>query len=129
MDLLLRDGLLVDGSGAAAQPVDVAVEGGRISAVADPGVLVPGDGAEVVNLNRLVLAPGLPLGQPDPRVVVHHVGPAEQPAQALDAGIDWCSPPRKCSPDCAWRAPLPGSMLAKRTAMRNRCGVSSCSLH
>jgi len=58
MDLLLRGGLLVDGSGAAARPADVAVEGGRISAVADPGVLVPGDGGEVVNLDGLVLAPG-----------------------------------------------------------------------
>ena len=58
MDLLLRGGLLVDGSGAAARPADVAVEGGRISAVADPGVLVPGDGAEVMNLHGLVLAPG-----------------------------------------------------------------------
>ncbi len=58
MNLLLRGGLLVDGSGAAARPADVAVEGGRISAVADRGVLVPGDGGEVVNLDGLVLAPG-----------------------------------------------------------------------
>src|SRR5260221_12845221 len=58
MNLLLRGGLLVDGSGAAARPADVGVEGGRISAVADRGVLVPGDGGEVVNLDGLVLAPG-----------------------------------------------------------------------
>jgi len=58
MDLLLQGGLLVDGSGAAARPADVAVDGGRISAVAEPGVLVPGAAAEVVNLGGLVLAPG-----------------------------------------------------------------------
>lgn len=58
MDLLLRGGLLVDGSGAPARPADVAVQGGRIAAVADPGVLAPSAGAEVVDLNGLVLAPG-----------------------------------------------------------------------
>ncbi len=58
MDLLLRNGSLIDGSGAAARPADVAVAGDRIAAVGAPGVLSPDAGTEVVDLDGLVLAPG-----------------------------------------------------------------------
>jgi N-acyl-D-aspartate/D-glutamate deacylase len=58
MDLLLRDGLLVDGTGSPARPADVAVTGDRISAAAPPGSLTPGPGTQVVSLDGLVLAPG-----------------------------------------------------------------------
>ncbi|GAA2734251.1 N-acyl-D-amino-acid deacylase family protein [Actinocorallia aurantiaca] len=58
MDLLLRGASLVDGTGAPARPADVAVEGDRITAVRDPGELVPGLGTEVVDLDGLTLAPG-----------------------------------------------------------------------
>ena len=58
MDLLLRDGLLVDGTGAPARPADVAVTGSRITAVAPPGSLTPSDGTRVVSLDGLVLSPG-----------------------------------------------------------------------
>jgi N-acyl-D-amino-acid deacylase len=58
MDLLLRGGLLIDGTGAPARPADVAVEQDRISQVEAPGRLKPGPGVQVVDLDGLVLAPG-----------------------------------------------------------------------
>jgi N-acyl-D-amino-acid deacylase len=58
MGLLLRGGTLIDGTGATARPADVAVEGDRIAAVARAGELTPAAGAEVVDLDGLVLAPG-----------------------------------------------------------------------
>jgi N-acyl-D-amino-acid deacylase len=58
MDLLLRRATLVDGTGAPARPADVAVAGDRIAAVRPPGELSPRAGAEVVDLDGLVLAPG-----------------------------------------------------------------------
>src|ERR1700761_6141655 len=58
MNLLLRGASLIDGSGAPARRADVAVEGDRITAVAEPGELVPEAGTEVVDLGGLVLAPG-----------------------------------------------------------------------
>jgi len=58
MDLLLTNASLIDGTGAPARPADVAVTGDRITAIAEPGTLAPGEGTEVVDLSGLVLAPG-----------------------------------------------------------------------
>lgn len=58
MDLLLRNGTLVDGSGAPRRPADVAVEGDTVAAVAPAGTLEPQAGTEVVDLDGLVVAPG-----------------------------------------------------------------------
>ena len=58
MDLLLRGGLLIDGTGAPSRPADVAVEGDRIAQVGEPGPLRPEDATRVVDLDGLVLAPG-----------------------------------------------------------------------
>jgi N-acyl-D-aspartate/D-glutamate deacylase len=58
MDLLLRHGLLIDGTGAPGRPADVAVTGDRISAVAPSGMLSPSAATQVVDLDGLVLAPG-----------------------------------------------------------------------
>ena len=58
VDLLLRDGAVVDGTGSPARAADVAVGAGRIVAVADPGELPPSSAAEVVDLDGLALAPG-----------------------------------------------------------------------
>src|SRR2546426_11249710 len=58
MDLLLRNGDLIDGSGAPRRRADVAVTGDRITAVAPPGTLAPAPRAHVVDLDGLVLAPG-----------------------------------------------------------------------
>src|SRR5215472_16183120 len=57
MDVLLRGGRLVDGTGAPARAADVALADGRIAAVRRPGELA-GSAAEVVDLDGLVLAPG-----------------------------------------------------------------------
>src|SRR5579864_8169775 len=57
MDLLLRGGRLVDGTGAPTRAADVAVAGGRIAAVGPPGELAA-PAAEVVDLDGLTLAPG-----------------------------------------------------------------------
>ena len=58
VDLLLRNALVVDGTGAPARPADVGVAGDRIAAVAAAGALDPGAAAEVVDLDGLTLAPG-----------------------------------------------------------------------
>jgi N-acyl-D-amino-acid deacylase len=57
MELLLRGGTLVDGTGAPPRPADVAVADGQILAVSPPGELTAPD-AEVVDLDGLTLAPG-----------------------------------------------------------------------
>ena len=41
MDLLIRNGTVVDGSGAPARKADVAVQGGLIRAIEPPGRLGP----------------------------------------------------------------------------------------
>ncbi|MBW8825345.1 MAG: amidohydrolase family protein [Acidobacteria bacterium] len=53
--MILRGGLVVDGTGAPARSGDVVVEGGRIAAVVDAGDARDG---EVVDLDGLALAPG-----------------------------------------------------------------------
>ena len=58
MDLLLRQALLIDGTGAPGRPADVAVTGDRITAIAPPGSLAAGPRTQVVDLDGLVLAPG-----------------------------------------------------------------------
>jgi N-acyl-D-aspartate/D-glutamate deacylase len=55
MDLVLRGGKVVDGTGAPARAADVGVRDGRIVAVGEVGDPA---GAEVVDLDGLVLAPG-----------------------------------------------------------------------
>jgi N-acyl-D-aspartate/D-glutamate deacylase len=57
MDLVLRNALVVDGTGSAGRGADVGVAGDRIVAVTPPGEL-DATGAEVVDLEGLVLAPG-----------------------------------------------------------------------
>ncbi len=57
MDLVLRGASLIDGTGEPARPADVGVEGNLIAAVTPPGELAA-NGAEVVDLDGLVLAPG-----------------------------------------------------------------------
>jgi N-acyl-D-aspartate/D-glutamate deacylase len=58
MDVLVRNAALIDGSGAPTRAADVAITGDRIAAVSGPGELVPGPGADVVDLGGLTLAPG-----------------------------------------------------------------------
>jgi N-acyl-D-aspartate/D-glutamate deacylase len=58
MDLLLRRGSLIDGTGSPARPADVAVAGDRIVGIGEPGQLKAEAGTEVIDLDGLVLAPG-----------------------------------------------------------------------
>ncbi|MBL8776980.1 MAG: amidohydrolase family protein [Acidimicrobiales bacterium] len=61
-DVVIRGGVLVDGTGAERRPADVAIEGGRIAAVVEPGGLddavAAGDAARVIEAEGLVVAPG-----------------------------------------------------------------------
>src|SRR5258706_12396135 len=53
--LLIRNGTVVDGSGAPARAADVAVEGDRIAAVG-PGLA--GEAERVIDAKGLMVAPG-----------------------------------------------------------------------
>jgi len=53
-DLLIRDGTLVDGTGAPARRADVAIRGGRIAAVGD----ITGTATRTLDTSGLVVAPG-----------------------------------------------------------------------
>jgi N-acyl-D-amino-acid deacylase len=53
-DLVIRGGTIVDGTGAPSRPVDVAVDGGRISAVGQ----VDADAVEVLDAAGQVVTPG-----------------------------------------------------------------------
>jgi N-acyl-D-amino-acid deacylase len=71
-DLLIRGGLLVDGTGSAARPADVGVLGDRILAVGDLSAVETGDVALVVNADGLVITPGFidPHGHSDASLLV-----------------------------------------------------------
>jgi len=53
-DLLVRGGLLIDGTGAPARPGDLGIRGGRIAAVGT----VEGTAARVLDADGAVVAPG-----------------------------------------------------------------------
>jgi N-acyl-D-aspartate/D-glutamate deacylase len=55
-DLVIRGGTVVDGTGAAPQRADVAVDNGRITAVGGPDSL--GDGVDVIEADGRIVTPG-----------------------------------------------------------------------
>ena len=57
-DLLIRDGLVIDGSGAPGRPGDVGVLGDRILAVGDLSTVADGDVATVIQAGGRVVSPG-----------------------------------------------------------------------
>ena len=57
-DTLICNALVIDGSGADPYAADVAVQGGRIVAIADAGALAHWQAASVVNATGRVLSPG-----------------------------------------------------------------------
>ena len=57
-DVILTGGTLVDGTGAPRRPVDLAVTGDRISAIAAPGGLAGIDAREHIDVTGLIVAPG-----------------------------------------------------------------------
>lgn len=56
--LVLRGGLVIDGTGAAAYPATIGIDGDRITAVARGGDGDALEGAEVVDATGLAVAPG-----------------------------------------------------------------------
>src|SRR6478736_1323725 len=54
-DILIRGGLLLDGTGAAGRPGDLAIRDGRIAAI---GTDLGDDAAKVIDANGLAVAPG-----------------------------------------------------------------------
>ncbi|GHV44070.1 dihydroorotase [Spirochaetia bacterium] len=54
-DLLLKNGLIADGSGSPAQKGDIGIKGGKIAAVA---VALTADAAKVIDLEGRTVAPG-----------------------------------------------------------------------
>jgi len=57
-DVLIRGGLLVDGTGGPARPADVDIPGDRILAVGDLGTVATDEIRLVIEAAGLVVAPG-----------------------------------------------------------------------
>jgi N-acyl-D-aspartate/D-glutamate deacylase len=57
-DLIIRNGTVVDGTGAPSQPADIAVDGGRIARIAPPGGLDGAGAAIVIDATGRVVTPG-----------------------------------------------------------------------
>lgn len=55
VDLLVRGGLMIDGTGADGRAVDVAITGGRVSAI---GAGLSASAREIIDASGLVVAPG-----------------------------------------------------------------------
>jgi N-acyl-D-aspartate/D-glutamate deacylase len=58
LDHLITGGTVVDGTGAAPRPADVAVRDGRIVAVAEPGTITD-EAAEVTDATGHLVIPGV----------------------------------------------------------------------
>lgn len=71
-DLLLRGGTVIDGTGAAPRPADVAVRGDRIAAIDAPGAIRDDTAADVIDAAGHVVAPGFidPHGHSDASLFV-----------------------------------------------------------
>ena len=71
-DLLIRGGLLVDGTGAPARPADVGVSGDRVSAIGDLSAVDNGAVATVIDATGHVVSPGFvdPHGHSDGSVLL-----------------------------------------------------------
>ena len=71
-DLVLRGGLLIDGSGAPARTADVGVTGDRIAAIGDLSAVPDADVATVIDATGHVVSPGFvdPHGHSDGSVLL-----------------------------------------------------------
>lgn len=56
-DLVIRNGLLVDGTGAPPRPADIAIQGGLVSAIAAPGAAL-GPAGEELDASGCIVTPG-----------------------------------------------------------------------
>ncbi|HET7771864.1 MAG TPA: amidohydrolase family protein [Chloroflexota bacterium] len=57
-DVLIRNGTLIDGTGAPATPADLAIANGRIAAIAPPGHLTAATAHTEIDATGLVVSPG-----------------------------------------------------------------------
>ena len=58
MEVLIQNGLIVDGSGAAAYKGDLAISSGKISQIASAGTLQPTENTEVIDATGYIVTPG-----------------------------------------------------------------------
>ena len=62
LDVVIRGGVVLDGTGAERRPADIGIEGGRIAAIVDPGGLdaavAAGEVDRVIEAEGLIVAPG-----------------------------------------------------------------------
>lgn len=58
MDLLIREGTLVDGTGRAKRPADVVLQDGLIRSIESPGSVNPADAREVIDATGMFVTPG-----------------------------------------------------------------------
>jgi N-acyl-D-aspartate/D-glutamate deacylase len=58
LDVVVRGGTVVDGTGAAPRSADVGVRDGRIVAIAEPGALAHETAVRAIDADGLVVAPG-----------------------------------------------------------------------
>lgn len=74
-DIVLRNGTVIDGSGAPRYMADVAINGDRITAIRSPGTL---KGRQTINIEGLVVSPGfIDVHTHDDRLVL--IDPSMQP--------------------------------------------------
>ncbi|HEY4890596.1 MAG TPA: D-aminoacylase, partial [Reyranella sp.] len=59
VDLVIRGATIVDGLGHEPRRADLAVKDGRIVAISGPGGEIKDKGAETIDADGLVLAPGI----------------------------------------------------------------------
>lgn len=55
-DILIRGGMVIDGTGRSGEPADVAIEGGRIAAI---GPALAGEAGRIIDAEGLAVTPGL----------------------------------------------------------------------
>jgi len=72
LDLVIRHGTLVDGTGVPGRPADVGVEGDRITVIGDLAGVADADVETVIDARGHVVAPGFvdPHGHSDPNVLL-----------------------------------------------------------
>jgi dihydroorotase/N-acyl-D-amino-acid deacylase len=71
-DLLVRGGLLIDGSGQPGRPAEVGIKGDRVAAVGDLSAVADVDAETILDATGLVVAPGFidPHGHSDASALV-----------------------------------------------------------
>lgn len=100
-DLVIRGGLVLDGSGSAGRPADIAIRSGRIVAVGS----VPGEARREIRADGLVVAPGfIDVHTHDDRLPLVDPGMEAKASQGVttiiagNCGISAAPAPRQATP-------------------------------